>query len=159
MRTRGVIFKRKAIGPSFRTGWLLMFFLASSGCDGYDSSIPDYAVHMVRNIYVCNLDSPGSYYINQNNIATESYGYGGILVVHAWDGNYYAFDRACPVEVNRKVKIRSTNQDLIFKCDSCKEEYDLSFGTGIPTKSISKEALKRYNVSINTSTNDIIVTR
>lgn len=159
MKALKVLGKGKAIGPSFRTGWMLAFFLAFSGCDGYESSIPDYAVNMERNIYVCNLDSPGSYYTNENNIATESYGYGGILVVHAWDGNYYAFDRACPVEVNRKVKIRSTKQDLIFKCDSCNEEYDLSFGTGIPTKSISKEALKRYHVSINSSTNDILVTR
>jgi len=139
--------------------FLLMVFLCFSGCDVYESSIPNYPVHMERDIYAINLVSPGSSYINDNKIATEAYGYGGILIACTWDGQYCAFDLACPVEADRNIRVSKTDQALIVKCESCGEEYDLGFGDGTPTKKISKEALKRYSANLNESNNHIIVTR
>ena len=138
---------------------VLLIFLFFSGCVVHESSIPDYPVHMERDIYAINLVSPGSSYITDNKIVTEAYGYGGILIACTWDGQYCAFDLACPVEADRNIKVSKTDQDLIFKCETCGEEYDLGFGDGTPTKKISKEALKPYSANLNASNNHIIVTR
>ena len=129
------------------------------GCSSYESDIPVRSVYIKRNINTYNLNSYGSYlYISAASLSPDEIGYGGILIVHAFDGNYYAFDLACPVEVNENVRIGKPDGSLISKCDSCGERYDLSFGLGTPLNHISKQSLKRYTVSTD-DYNDIIVTK
>jgi len=147
---------------NFQIRWLLVsVFLILTGCEGYESSIPDAYVYVVRNIYATKLNEPGTTcYISSSNQATDGIGYGGIIIVHAFDGEYYAFDLACPVEHDRKVLIEDADpelKDLVCKCNTCKEEYELGWGSGIPTNNISKEPLRRYRIRI--SNDNIIVTR
>jgi len=148
------------------TLWLFLpIFFCLAGCQGYESSIPDRTVYLKRNIYIIYSESSSgslsnsgsSLYVTSSNIATEELGYGGIIVVHAFDDSYYAFDLACPVEVDENIRIGKPDQSLICKCDSCNEEYDLSLGLGTPLNHISKEGLRRYNVTLDG--NYIIVTR
>ncbi|MCE5175631.1 MAG: hypothetical protein ABFC90_05175 [Bacteroidales bacterium] len=139
--------------------WLfLVLFLISAGCDGFDSSIPDAYVYVKRDITATKLNEPNTTcYISKSNLANEGLGYGGIIIVHAFDGEYYAFDLSCPVEHESDIRIGYADQSLICKCDSCGEEYELGFGLGTPKNHKSKEALRRYKVTI--VNNDIIVTR
>jgi len=152
--------KRLHYGFHFiKTGYLLVLFLSFAGCQGYESSIPDRPVYLKRNIFTQSLGSMGNYlYVTKSNIATDRLGYGGILVVHAYDDNYYAFDLACPVELNQNIRVGKPDLSFICKCDSCGERYDLSLGLGVPLNHISKETLRRYKVHFDDN-NNIIVTR
>lgn len=151
--------KRKSGVNWIQSVFLLIVFLCFSGCDVYESSIPNYPVKMKRDIYAYSLNSYGSCYINDDKLDNEAYGYGGILIACTWDGQYCAFDLACPVEADRNIKVSKTDQALIVKCESCGEEYDLSYGDGTPTKKISKEPLKRYTAILDPINNDIVVSR
>jgi nitrite reductase/ring-hydroxylating ferredoxin subunit len=122
------------------------------GCNGYESSIPARPVYINwMNVY--QLKTIGSYlYIDKTKLASDRIGFGGILVVHAYDDNFYAFDLACPVEANENVRV-GIPEGLICKCDSCGESYDLSFGLGTPLNHISKQGLKRYSVRVDENFN------
>jgi hypothetical protein len=141
--------------------WLLLpiMLVCLIGCSSYESNIPTRSVYIKRNINTYKLNSYGSYlYISSKSLSSDEIGYGGILIVYAFDGNYYAFDLACPVEVNENVRIGKPDGSLISKCDSCGERYDLSYGLGTPLNHISKQSLKRYSVSTD-DYNNIIVTK
>ena len=116
-------------------------------CDGYESSIPDANVYLRRNITVEKLTPLGSYlYVPERVLATDRVGFGGLLVVHGQDNNFYAVDLACPHEVNATVKVGPPDSKGLCHCAVCGEDYDMSFGMGLPQKHISKEALRHYNV-------------
>ncbi len=73
---------------------------------------------------------------------TDYYGYQGVLVIIGWNANLYAFDLACPNCLNAIVP----NSYFSATCPHCGEEYQTDYGTGIPTKGITQEGLKRYSV-------------
>lgn len=72
----------------------------------------------------------------------EYVGYGGILVVIAMDGKYYALDMACPVCLNRDSVLQLDGFYAV--CPHCGEQYDVSYGLGLPTKGKSKWPLRAY---------------
>lgn len=129
-------------------------------CDKYISSIPDADVYIKRNFSSFSiLNSFGGYlYIAKPVYAVDRIGFGGILIVHAQDDNFYAVDLACPHEVDVNHKVSPPDDSGICKCPTCGEEYNMTFGQGNPTKKISKESLKHYRVTLDDS-NNIIVTR
>lgn len=119
-------------------------------CSNDDKFIPDRPVYIRRYLNAYKLVTPGSYlYIDKRQVEKDMIGYGGILIVMAFDGQYYAFDLACPHEKSSSVKIGAPNEKLICKCPKCGEEFDVSWGAGMPTKGISKGYLKSYNVSVD----------
>jgi hypothetical protein len=138
----------------------LFALIGLTGCDGFVSSIPDREVYLKRTISIDGtLDVVGGYlYVDERVYSVDRIGYGGILIMHAQDDQFYAVDLACPNEVDPDVKIGRPDDMGICKCDSCSEEYDLSYGMGTPTKGISKESLKHYNVSFD-ETDHIYVSR
>ncbi|MDD4922062.1 MAG: hypothetical protein PHS30_06240 [Bacteroidales bacterium] len=152
------------------SGLFLSIFLGLSGCQGDESSIPDAAVYIKRNIYSTRtetggvLNDPGAcLYIDRPVLATDRIGFGGILIVHSenpLDGTngYFAFDLACPVERKSSVRVGKPDLNLTCRCSSCSEEYNLFFGNGDPLNHISKEGLRRYTVHLDNS-NNVIVTR
>jgi hypothetical protein len=152
---------RKNAGKATQLTTRLFFpimFICLIGCSRNESNIPARSVYIKRNIYTYNLTSYGSYlYITTKSISSDKIGYGGILIVYDFFGNYHAFDLACPVEVNENVRIGKPDGSLISKCDSCGERYDLSDGLGTPLNHISNQSLKRYSVSTD-DYNNIIVT-
>lgn len=129
------------------------------GCQGFESSIPDRAVSVVRNITLSGTlsDVGGYYYLDSRLNEVDRIGYGGILIYHGKDNSFYAVDLACPHEISQTVKVGRPNELGICKCDSCGEEFDMSFGMGTPTKGIAKEALKHYTVTFR-GTDEIIIT-
>ena len=129
------------------------------GCTSYVSSIPDRPVSIVRYIHLFGdlMNLGGSLAISAKVHEADRIGFGGVLIVHGQDDNYYAVDMACPHEVDSNIKINYSSDSGIAKCPTCGEEYDLTFGLGTPTKRISKESLKHYKVSFNGS-DEIIIT-
>lgn len=138
---------------------VLAFAALLTNCEGYESSIPAMPVYLKCNLYLSsNLKDVGGFHYVTKAGGTDRIGFGGILIVHAFDGNYYAFDLACPVEAKENVRIGKPDESLICTCDSCGEQYDTGLGLGSPLKGISKEYLRRYSVSLDEN-NNIIVTR
>jgi hypothetical protein len=137
----------------------LFLVLFMTGCNVHDTSIPERQVYLRRNIITENLTAFGSYlYVDKPKFATDRIGFGGIIIIHANDANYYAFELACPVEINEKILIGKPDALLKCKCSICGEIYNLDFGLGVPLNKISKEGLRRYNVSID-DYNNITVTK
>jgi len=129
-----------------------------TSCEPVETGIPDCEVYIKRNIDIYKLFDYGSYlYIDKRVIENDRIGYGGIIIVKAFDGLFYAFDLTCTKEKDNSIIIGKPNEMLVCTCESCGEQYDLSFGGGAPTKSISKLPLKRYSTSID-GLNNIYVT-
>lgn len=78
-------------------------------------------------------------------------GFGGVLLVSDFDGNYRAYDLACPVEAKRDVRIDVDREMNVGECPVCHSTYDV-FRFGNPLSGEAAEhgyALTRYRVSIN----------
>jgi nitrite reductase/ring-hydroxylating ferredoxin subunit len=123
-----------------------------SGCyDNYVSSIPNAAVRLQLNLtstYPTFKDNPNSYLVFDKPVqATDRVGYGGVLVYVGFDGNYYAFDLACPYEAKQNIKVTPNDLGQVV-CETCGTVYDISYGVGNPTEGPSKETLKRYKTSL-----------
>jgi hypothetical protein len=86
----------------------------------------------------------------QQRLATDRLGFGGVLVVHGYSSNgalnLYAYDLACPHEVDRNVKIIPDSEGKAH-CPKCGSVYVTMWGTGFPeTTSLSKYPLRSYAV-------------
>lgn len=79
--------------------------------------------------------------------ATDRIGFGGILVYSGFDMMYYAFDLACPVEVNQKIRVVPNDLGQAT-CETCGSVYNLSFGIADPIKGPAKETLRRYKTAV-----------
>lgn len=89
------------------------------------------------------VDGAGYHYHGQTLplTSTDYYGYAGVLIYVTQDQQYAAFDLCCPHCVRRTP---CTLDGFYLVCPICGEHYDVSHGYGTPTKSISKEALRKY---------------
>ena len=78
---------------------------------------------------------------------SDRLGYGGILLVNGLGSNpinLFAYDLACPNEVQRDIRIKPENTGLQATCPQCGAVFNIATG-GAP-ESGSKYWLKRYNV-------------
>ena len=82
----------------------------------------------------------------------EGIGYGGILVVHAIDDQFYAFDLSCPYEADRNIRIEVDESSHVAVCPVCKTEYSVfSYGGIAAPNGAGREYLKKYQVVANGS--------
>jgi len=108
------------------------------------TSIPSCAVSVERNAAVIGCLSPGdSWRLERPQYAVDRVGYGGIVLVKAYDGQYYAFDLSCPVEASSTIRVGKADA-LMVTCPVCGETYYLGDGLGVPQKGISQFTLLRY---------------
>ena len=131
-------------------GLLVLQFVSCD--DTYKSSIPDFPVYLDLNLtttYPTFKNSYNKYLIFDKKINVNDYiGYGGILVYTGFDGEYYAFDLACPYEVKQNIIVHPNDKGQAI-CDSCKTVFDISYGIGNPTSGPSKETLRRYKTNLS----------
>lgn len=80
------------------------------------------------------------------NNAYRAFGFGGVLVVHGIDGEYYAFDLACPHENLRSVLVEPDADVIYAICPQCGTKYLINDGSGAVVEGPSRHGLKRYNV-------------
>lgn len=80
-------------------------------------------------------------------------GYGGVLVVRAFDEKCHAFDLACPHENDRAVLISVDQNCITATCPKCKTVYDIRNRNivGVRIKGVGKFNLWQYPVQENGS--------
>lgn len=131
----------------------VVLIVVLSGCyDNYISSIPNYPVRLQLNLtstYSTFKNSVNQYLIfNKPVNANDLIGFGGVLVYTGFDGNYYAFDLACPHEAPEQNLKVVPNEEGKAVCETCGTVYNISYGIGDPIEGPSKETLKRYKTSL-----------
>ncbi len=135
---------------SLRISFILLFaMLATYSCkDDWDSSIPYVRVFFRVNLINNNdLTVPG-------NAVYFAAGYGGVIVMY--NGiDYYAFDAACPYEIDPAVRVEPDGG--IGTCPVCGSQFNL-FDGGYVVKGPSSEQLKPYNVSMTDNGNGLLIT-
>lgn len=137
---------------------LLLFSTAACEDTVWRSAVPSYPVQLTINtqqgIYVhfvpsninacCIIDRDGYHFNGQTLPLTmlDYYGYAGVIVYIDGNGQYSAFDMACPKCLSRQHPVE---QDGMFAtCPLCGEQYDLSYGYATPSQGISREPLRKY---------------
>ncbi len=128
------------------------------------SSVPSYPVSLridtrtgvyvnfvPTNIYTYLIVDKDGYHFNgltyPRKELGDAYGYAGVVVYIAGDGQYYAFDLCCPGCINRAKPIEMDG--MFGTCPLCGEVYDLGNGLGVPTKGVVREALRRYTTIVS----------
>ena len=130
---------------------LLVVPLFVAGCNGFiwESSIPERAVYVERTLLTeaFELLSVGGYktITKDNKKINESVGFAGILLFHGYNDEYFAFDLACPYELNENVKVEPNTMGQAV-CPICGSVYSLGWGTGALQSGVAKEGLKKYRV-------------
>ena len=112
---------------------ILMFcciLLSHLSCtDEYDNPIPVAPVYLNLDLTFKDkeLKAVPSYkeYTDKNINLTlgERRGYGGVLVVHTMLGEYKAFDRSCPNEVQAGITVEVDSEVLYATCPKCGSKY------------------------------------
>lgn len=140
---------------SFLRYCLVIFILAFSveSCnDNVISSIPDFPVYLNLNLtstYPTFRNSVNQSLVFEKAISvTDRIGYGGILVYTGFDGEYYAFDMACPYEAKQTIRVHPNDIGQAI-CESCGSVYEIGYGIGYPSSGKAKEALKRYKAILS----------
>ncbi len=135
----------------FVIGAFLPFLLVS--CDNsYNSSIPDFPVHLELNLLVSPYtklkNSVNQFLIIDKRInATDAIGFSGILVYTDFDGKYCAFDLCCPYEAQQNVKIKPNDIGEAV-CEKCGSVFSIGHGIGDPISGPAKQPLKRYKTFV-----------
>ena len=123
-----------------RLCWMIIFFLAvMPACkDDFKSSIPYVRVNM--NISITNnngLTVPA-------NPVYLSGGFGGIVVIYT-GFSYYAYDGACPYEIDYNCRMEADGE-VVAVCPCCGTNYQLLEG-GYAFNGPSAEPLQQYKVT------------
>lgn len=119
-----------------------------SGCGSNNRNpVPSYPVYLDLDI-----TAQFPHFVPANGFQTMTFttrryekeyiGYGGVLVVSAMDGHYHAMDMCCPVCLLRDSVVQLDG--IYAVCPICGEQYDVSYGMGLPMKGKTKWPLREY---------------
>ncbi|MDR1335929.1 MAG: (2Fe-2S)-binding protein [Tannerella sp.] len=131
--------------------YLAILFLLCLSCIKTEDPIGNFPVYLRLDLTTKDKElrpiGTGKTYTSKDiNPNFERAGYGGVLVVHATDDRFYAFDLACPHEASRSVLVAPDENTIYAVCPKCGTKYDLAFGTGAPD-GVSRFYLKKYSVT------------
>ena len=137
-----------------KKGWLVVLLICISlSCDDeIYSPIPNAQVHIELDLNFddSELVAKSAYKMfTQPRKGVDRLGFGGILVINGFGMNIvdlYAYDLACPVEVDRSIKVEPDATTGKATCPQCNAVYDIAYGAGRP-ESGTKHSLKIYRVS------------
>lgn len=151
----------------------ILAFVTLTGCDSVDDDrIPSYPVSLtfenIGNWELYGISGAGQYrsfiYTNTERIPADypfkgldRTGFGGLLLICDPNGEYLAYDLACPVEVKNDIRIYVDSDNSlagIAKCPKCQSTYNLfSYGAPASGEALKKKyGLQRYHVSVGSST-------
>ncbi|MDR1746273.1 MAG: (2Fe-2S)-binding protein [Tannerella sp.] len=135
---------------------LIVFVLLCLACHKIEDPIGNFPVYLRLDLTfedkeLRNIPSCKTYTAKDINSNIERVGFGGVLVVHAVDGFFYAFDLACPYEASRSALVVPDENSLNVVCPRCGTKYDISIGASGAPNGVSKYYLKRYAVMENGS--------
>ena len=153
---------------------ILLIALMAVGCERttFRSAVPNYPIHLEINtnvgIFVHFVPENVSTYliadadgihlngITQKLTVDQAYGYAGTVVYIDGTSPYASYDLCCPHCLKRDKPC--TINGMFAVCPECGEQYDIYSGTGVPTRGIANEPLKRYHTVYNAATGKISVT-
>lgn len=109
--------------------------------------VPNYPVNLELNITAeyphFTSDNVGSHLCFYTpRYPNDRVGYAGVVAFVYFDQAYCAFDLCCPNCLKRDQPL--TIDGIYAQCPVCGEQYDMSFGLGVPQRGISQHYLKRY---------------
>ena len=78
----------------------------------------------------------------------ERTGLGGVLVYHSVDG-FFAYDLACPKEMNSSVLLRMDKDAIYAVCPKCGSKFNVFEGYGSLVEGVADQGMKRYKVIPN----------
>ncbi len=119
--------------------FLTVVFLISLSCDKIDSQIPDVRVNFEINLNFFDLQIPGTSEYFENE------GFGGVIVSHLSEGEFYAYDAACTNEVSTGCHV--VPEGLIGTCSCCESQYTIIY-SGNPVSGPAPAPLKQYKTSL-----------
>ena len=134
-----------------RIVFLLLFIGIAFSCEKeYYTTIPNYPVKIELRLE--NMDYELNAKLTYKKITRPRYdgektGFGGILVINGMGENpvdLFAFDLACPVEVQRNVQVDPDDSGIAV-CPKCGAVFYIATGTGRP-ESGTKYYLRSYRV-------------
>ena len=129
---------------------IIAAFLFATACEKAPiNPIPDYPVWLELDLMFQDrnlLDIHTYKEFTRPRYETDRLGFGGILVVHGLNWEFYAYDLACPNEISPNVKIEITDGGLSAKCSECGSVYDI-MGGGARLSGKSPYNLKMYRVT------------
>ncbi|MDR2791542.1 MAG: (2Fe-2S)-binding protein [Tannerellaceae bacterium] len=143
-----------------RTGVLLPAFLLLSCLPQEEIRLPYAPVNLTVNLAYLDKDLVPFYSFKifrpgDRLLAGDRVGFGGLLVFNN-NGNYQAYDIACPVEVSAKTVVTPSEEGSLFvTCPTCGTRYSLIDG-GIPVEGTGTYRLQPYNVFQKSATELII---
>ena len=76
--------------------------------------------------------------------AYQAFGFGGVLVVHGVDAEFYAFDLSCPYENRSSVRVEPDSDIIYAVCPQCGTKYLINDGSGVPVEGVGRHGLKPY---------------
>lgn len=129
----------------------LMLLVGCNARINTESPVPKCSVSYTLNIMTDApiLDTQGGYYtVTEPTKYGQYIGFGGLLIVHGFDDRFYAYDLCCPVECVRTTRITPSMAGTAT-CAECGTEYDIGFGSGMPTHGGDALPLRRYTVSLS----------
>lgn len=146
-----------------------------------DSIVPEYNVSFSCNASTINailqqtkqpnLDTPGGYVrvFDKNTLnASDIVGVGGLLILQSFEGQFYAFDLACPqcfsVGGKNKISRIDVGEDgMSAVCPTCNSVFGAVFwGSPAPTAGLAnqeKQILRQYKARRSGDGQTIIVSR
>jgi len=140
--------------------FLLLFTAIAFSCEkSYYTSIPDLPAYLELNLEDLTDLNPSLAYktFTKPRLAIDKLGFGGILVINGLGEsglNLYAYDLACPVEVQSNVRVVPDKSAVTATCPKCGAVFTIATGTGAP-QSGTKYYLKSYRV-ISSATQYIV---
>ncbi len=137
--------------------FFFLFFSCLVSCSEEESTIPSLPVSLIldlRNEDKELRNTPSYKTYTTQTVNHRLLGYAGVLVIHAHEDNYYAFDLSCPYEAKTNVKVEVDENHIYAVCPQCGTKYDISAGVGSPN-GVGRSYLRRYLVTI-TSGGDIL---
>ncbi len=133
----------------------ILVTLLLSSCDddriNQESNIPyapvRYSINMMQSAPELAV-AGGFHTATEPRTYDEFLGYGGLVIFHAFDDQFYAYDLSCPHECKKDVRVEPSMAG-IATCPECGSTFDIGFGTGFPTKGEAQYPLKRYTIIVS----------
>ncbi len=144
----------------------LLLLLFAVSCDKkYTSNIPDdFPVYIELDLTFEDKDlyGPSSHKIftndNLNPTRVRAVGFGGVIVLHALEGGFYAFDLACPYEGKRDTRLEIDENSIYAICPKCNSRFDISYGIGNAESGPANEAgFRMKSYSVNKAGNNVSI--
>lgn len=132
------------------------------GADSNQHNFPSYPVYLSftneAEWNVFGIHSPGDWkYFNKSKSIPSNFnfpdnsstGFGGVIIALGWTGDKYAFDAACPVEIDSDIIVSIDTENNVAQCPHCGSQYSIFENPGLPLSGKAAEnnySLKRYTV-------------